>query len=200
LASLTRTRSSRRASEKGLLPVSLDDYLAMLDWTGRQVHGDKRRSIPGNFAPILDRLAINVELWVDLTTHFNRYFGRIVGPAAEVAARASRAGRRFYRGQELDNHCPRSCRRFLAAPQSETVASPDSSRFFRSANTSSCQTGDATSPGLLHRLAHIASIVCSFSATDIASNGRLIIVHTSQHCTGPTIHFSHRNEGRHRAC
>jgi hypothetical protein len=99
LASLNRTRSSRRASEKGLLPVSLDDYLAMLDWTGRQVRGDKRGSIPRNLAPILDRLAVNVELWVDLTTHFDRYFGRIVGPAAEVAARASRAGRRFYRGQ-----------------------------------------------------------------------------------------------------
>jgi hypothetical protein len=38
---------------------------------------------------ILDRLAINVELWVDLATHFDRYFGRIVGKAAEVAARAS---------------------------------------------------------------------------------------------------------------
>ena len=99
LLSLNRTQSPRRASEKGLLPLSLDDYLAMLDWTGRQVRGDKRGSIPAHLAPILDRLGINREMWTDLTTHFDRYFGCVVGRANDVAARAMQAGRRFYRGQ-----------------------------------------------------------------------------------------------------
>ena len=35
-----------RASDKGLLPISLDDYLKLLDWTGRQVRQDKKGSIP----------------------------------------------------------------------------------------------------------------------------------------------------------
>ena len=99
LPSLSQTQSSRRASEKGLLPVSLEEYLAMLDWTGRQVRCDKRGAIPDGLAPILERLGINDQLWTELTTHFDRYFGRIVGRAADVAARAAQAGRRYYRGQ-----------------------------------------------------------------------------------------------------
>ena len=99
LQSLNRTHSPRRASEKGLLPLTLDDYLAMLDWTGRQVCGEGKGSIPKHLAPILDRLGINREMWTDLTTHFDGYFGRIVGRASDVAARALQSGRRFYRGQ-----------------------------------------------------------------------------------------------------
>ncbi|MCP4190465.1 MAG: hypothetical protein GY768_07535, partial [Planctomycetaceae bacterium] len=102
---LNRTQSPRRASERGLLPLALDDYLAMLDWTGRQVHGDQRGSIPEHLAPILDRLGINREMWTDLTTQFDRYFGRIVGRAANVATRAAEAGRRFYHGQATCAQC-----------------------------------------------------------------------------------------------
>jgi len=99
LPSLHRTRSSRRASEKGLLPIGLDDYLALLDWTGRQVRSDKRCSIPDHLAPILDRLRINRQMWTDLATQFDDFFGRLVGPASDLAARAAEAGRRYYRGQ-----------------------------------------------------------------------------------------------------
>ncbi|MCP4190463.1 MAG: hypothetical protein GY768_07525, partial [Planctomycetaceae bacterium] len=73
--------------------------LAILDWTDRQVHGDQRGSITVHLAPILDRLGIYGEMWTDLTTHFDRYFGRIVGRAADIAARAAESGRRFYDGQ-----------------------------------------------------------------------------------------------------
>ena len=44
-------RVSWRASNKGFLPVTLDEYLQLLDWTGRQVRGNKRGSIPRHLAP-----------------------------------------------------------------------------------------------------------------------------------------------------
>jgi putative transposase len=31
----------------------------LLDWTGRELHRDKRGAIPENLAPILDRLGID---------------------------------------------------------------------------------------------------------------------------------------------
>ena len=46
---------------------------------------DPERKLLGMAKPVL---AINVELWVDLTTQSDHYFGRIVGPAAELAVRA----------------------------------------------------------------------------------------------------------------
>ncbi len=48
---------------------------------------------------LLERLGINGQFWTELTTKFDRCFGHVVGRAADVAMRASQAGRQFYRGQ-----------------------------------------------------------------------------------------------------
>lgn len=45
-----------RASDKGIVALGLDDYLKLLDWTGRQVVAGKRGAIPADLAPILERL------------------------------------------------------------------------------------------------------------------------------------------------
>jgi len=94
-----RSDSPWRASDKGLLSISLDDYLELLDWTGRQVRSDKRGAIPEHLAPILDRLAINSNLWTELVTKFDSYFSHVVGRASQVVERAKQAGRSCYRGR-----------------------------------------------------------------------------------------------------
>lgn len=99
LQRLRLTLSSARASEKGLLPIRLEEYLSLLDWTGRMVGQDKKGSIPAHLAPILQRLGINALVWTELVDGFDRLFGRVVGRAERVAARAAEAGRRWYRGQ-----------------------------------------------------------------------------------------------------
>ena len=58
--------SERRASDRGFLPLTEDQYLELLDWTGRQVRSDKRGSIPSDLAPILERLQVSTNCWVDL--------------------------------------------------------------------------------------------------------------------------------------
>jgi len=49
----------RRASDRGFLPLSLPKYLALVDWTGRQVRHDKRGAIPAELKPILERLSLD---------------------------------------------------------------------------------------------------------------------------------------------
>ncbi len=51
-------KSGVRASDGGFLPMSLKDYLMLLDWTGRQVRLDKRGKVPASLAPILQRIGI----------------------------------------------------------------------------------------------------------------------------------------------
>jgi hypothetical protein len=89
---------SWRASDTGLLSISLEDYLQLLDWTGRQVRSDKRGAIPASLAPILERLGINQEVWLDAVTSFDGWFGAVVGPLSAMASAAQRAGRKWLRG------------------------------------------------------------------------------------------------------
>jgi hypothetical protein len=91
-----------RASDKGILPMGLDEYLQLLDWSGRVVREGKSGSIPSHLAPILTRLGINVDCWTELVSRFDQWFGRVVGRVSRVIERARQAGRRFYRGQ---SHC-----------------------------------------------------------------------------------------------
>ena len=92
--------TSRRASDKGLLPIKLDDYLRLLDYSGRALREGKSGAIPADLAPILERLGIQTSLWTELVTHFHEWFGPIVGASRQLAERAVAAGRRWYRGQQ----------------------------------------------------------------------------------------------------
>jgi len=87
-----------RATDKGLLPISLDDYLELLDWTGRQVRADKRGAIPAHLAPILDRLHIRPDRWLETVTDFNALFGRIAGRTQNIVQAAERLHRRWLFG------------------------------------------------------------------------------------------------------
>ena len=93
-----RSRTGRRASDKGLLPLPFEKYLGLLEWTGRQVHEGKRGVIPDHLAPILDRLRIRRGGWLDLVEHFESRFKNFAGHVDELRQAAIRAGKRCLRG------------------------------------------------------------------------------------------------------
>ena len=82
--------SSRRASNKGCVAMSLDQYLQLLDWTGRQLRTDKRGSIPKELAPMLDRLQCSSESWLDLVKNFRKRFRVEIGLPATLQSISSR--------------------------------------------------------------------------------------------------------------
>jgi REP element-mobilizing transposase RayT len=88
----------RRASNKGFLPLKVEQYLALLDWTGRQARADKRGQIPGDLLPILERLQLSTETWVETVRNFGRWFHRAVGRVDSLAAEAARRGRQWLQG------------------------------------------------------------------------------------------------------
>ncbi len=88
----------RRASDKGILPLTLPKYLEFLDWTGRQVVAGKAGAIPSHLAPILERLGAKADRWIETVTNFGSLFGHVVGRAAAVVSHAAKRGRRFWRG------------------------------------------------------------------------------------------------------
>lgn len=54
--------------------MTLDQYLKLLDWTGRQLRADKTGAIPRDCAPILERLELNAESWLDFVKNFRKRF------------------------------------------------------------------------------------------------------------------------------
>ena len=88
-------QSTRRAANKGCLQMTLDQYLKLLDWTGRQLRRDKAGRIPAEFASILERLDCGVETWLDLVKNFRRRFRMEAGrPLTLQAASSLRRTRR----------------------------------------------------------------------------------------------------------
>ena len=71
-------------SEKIGLPFQLEDYLELVDWTGRILRDDKRGAIPNNLPNILQRLEFNQQIWAVLTKEFESKFNHWVGSEAIV--------------------------------------------------------------------------------------------------------------------
>jgi len=90
--------TGRRASDEPCLTMRLQDYLRLLDWTGRQVRADKRGAMPAELAPILERLSLAKDHWVDLIQNFGRYFRQAAGHPRHLAEEAARRGRRWLHG------------------------------------------------------------------------------------------------------
>jgi hypothetical protein len=93
-----RSQSGRRASDEGLLPISLEHYLQLLDWTGRQLRRGKRGAIPAHLAPILERLAIREGFWLDVVEHLDEWFGPLLARPRKMVEAAARMGHRWLKG------------------------------------------------------------------------------------------------------
>jgi hypothetical protein len=95
----SRAKLGARASNRGFMPIELEKYLSLLDWTGRELRAGSRGAIPGKLSPILDRLGLNGECWLETVRHFGRWFKRAAGGRESLAAAAMRCSRRWFQGQ-----------------------------------------------------------------------------------------------------
>ncbi|MBA3939187.1 MAG: hypothetical protein H0X38_17200 [Planctomycetes bacterium] len=93
LAACTPTSDAMRAIAP--FPISLDTYLDLVDQTGRIVRSGKRGAIPAHLAPILERLEIDAEAWIDIMMHGGRFLGTAIGSAVARAHEAVRRGMRW---------------------------------------------------------------------------------------------------------
>ncbi|MCB1051990.1 MAG: transposase [Acidobacteria bacterium] len=83
-------------SRKGFLNLDLDDFLALLDWTGRQIRADKPGAIPAHFEAILERLEIDQAAWLDTVQHFGSRFHRVAGNVKRLMQPAREAGQHWF--------------------------------------------------------------------------------------------------------
>ncbi|WP_353851259.1 transposase [Microbulbifer sp.] len=91
------------------LPFRLQDYLELVDWSGRCLREGKRGTIDGNLPPILDRLQIDPRHWLYLNKNFESRFKSLVGSAHSVRSACEQLGKRWAHGIH-------DCERYLSPP------------------------------------------------------------------------------------
>lgn len=84
--------------KQGLLELTLDEYLELLDWTGRNIRPGATGAIPADLDPILQRLGIQPGAWVKTARNFGGFFQRFAGRAESIKTAARRLGRTRLRG------------------------------------------------------------------------------------------------------
>jgi hypothetical protein len=92
-----RSRTGRRASDLGLLPIKLEDYVRLLRCTLELLQSG-RKTIPADMEAMLDRLDIQSEAWLETVERYDEMFTYAVGSPAGMAAVAQRMQVRALKG------------------------------------------------------------------------------------------------------
>ena len=102
-----RSHSGQSAPRPGACDLSqppahltIDHYLELLDWTGRQIRVDKRGHISRNLRPVLERLDLDVEAWVENVEGYGGLFHRIAGKLERLCELADATGRAWLHGHD----------------------------------------------------------------------------------------------------
>ncbi|NMH63820.1 transposase [Shewanella salipaludis] len=77
---------NERDNQPNGIVFSLQDYLELIDDTGRIIRDDKRGAIGENSAKLLTRLNIEQESWLKITTEFGKLFHGPVGTLQELSS------------------------------------------------------------------------------------------------------------------
>ena len=80
------------------LPFNLQDYLDLLDTSGRQVNPNKRGAIPASTPKLLAVLGLNTEVWLRTVTELQTRFQLFVGAPYRLRAVAEGRGWRWVHG------------------------------------------------------------------------------------------------------
>ena len=89
------------------IPFRLQDYLELVDWSGRCLREGKRGVPDNRLPPILERLQIDPRHWLYLNRHFESCFKTLVGSAQAVRSVCEQLGKCWAQGI-------RDCERYLS--------------------------------------------------------------------------------------
>jgi hypothetical protein len=78
--------------------MSLEEYLQLFDWCGRQIRGHKQGAIPADLAAIVERLGVTPEELLATVQEFPQRFRRLAGTVEQFTKRAAEAGRHWLQG------------------------------------------------------------------------------------------------------
>ena len=85
LKPLTKFAGGTGQQKQDGISLSAEDYLELVDYTGRIIRADKRGVIPIQMPPILQRMDIGKKSWLESTTMFGQLYYRKFGFRRQVS-------------------------------------------------------------------------------------------------------------------
>lgn len=95
---LLKFHSGPGGSDRAAIPHGLDDYLKLVDWTGRQICAGKPGSIDTGLPPIMQRLSIDAGVWLGVMRPAGNAFGRAMGKLDRLRLHAQTLGQAWVKG------------------------------------------------------------------------------------------------------
>lgn len=95
---LTPLESIRVGSDSQGWQLKLEEYLTLIDETGRCMQEGKKGVIPTYLAPILTRMKLEENNWLMATEHFGNRFYRVCGQVNRMMSEAKKLGQRWFQG------------------------------------------------------------------------------------------------------
>jgi hypothetical protein len=86
------------ARRRGFLSITLNEYLSILDATGRELKKGKRGRIPSELEPILVRLGLEPASWLETAGTFGKKFSHFAGPEESLLKAAVASGKKWLKG------------------------------------------------------------------------------------------------------
>ena len=89
---------SNKDNPKGYLNMTFEEYLSLIDWTGRCLAEGKKGTIPSELSPILERLKISEVDFTDRMKSFCKKFHRVIAREDKLEEVALTQGSRWIQG------------------------------------------------------------------------------------------------------
>lgn len=82
------------------IPFAFEDYVELVECTGRAQHPTKKGSIPARQPRILARLGLDAEAFMAYSSRLLKAFGSAVGVPAQLVALCERRQTKYLRGMQ----------------------------------------------------------------------------------------------------
>jgi REP element-mobilizing transposase RayT len=80
------------------VPINWRDYLMLVDWTGKAFQHKKRGAIPADMPPILARIGIEPDHWMNEMRNYGHWYYRAVGSAHVLQLYCEHLGLKWLKG------------------------------------------------------------------------------------------------------
>jgi REP element-mobilizing transposase RayT len=88
--------SNQMKSKK--LPMSLKDYIELVEWTGKSIIHPNKHAMPSNIQSSLHRLNLQQAHWLKQIENFGKHYCHVVGPIELIKEKAKQLNQKWMKG------------------------------------------------------------------------------------------------------